>query len=130
MAHSAGRKPGRRSLRQRGFMLVESLVAISIVGTGILAAVVSLSTSSRATTQAREQATAAWLATSQIETIKAEPFIATPGTYPTVTPPEGFTITNTTSAFEGGDGFIQDVTIQVFRHGQLVSTIEMVKLNN
>ncbi len=111
-------------------MLVESLVAISIVGTGILAAVVSLSTSSRATVEAREQATAAWVITSQVETIKAAPYVAEPGTYPTITPPEGYTVTNTTSTFEGGDGFIQDVTIEVFRHGELISTVEMVKLNN
>ena len=84
--------PGGRD-RQRGFMLVESLVAVTIVGTGILAAVTSLSTSSKATIEAREGATAAWVVTSQIELIKASPFVAVPGAYPTVTPPTGFTVT-------------------------------------
>lgn len=129
-AQSAVQTHGRKTLRQRGFMLVESLVAVSIVGTGILAAVVSLSTSSQATIEAREHATAAWVATSQVEVIKAAPFVPVPGVYPTITPPAGFTVTNTTSSFDGGDGFIQDVTVSVFHNGELVTSIEMVKLDN
>ena len=110
-------------------MLVESLVAISIVGTGILAAVLSLSTSSTATVKAREGATAAWVATSQVELIKASAFVPTPGNYPTVTPPPGFTVQNSTTALPGGDGFIQDVTVQVFKGGVLISEVQMVKIN-
>ena len=124
------RKPARRTGRQRGFMLVESMVSIAIVGTGILAAVTSISTSSQATIKAREGATAAWVATSQIELIKGSPFVAAPGTYPTVTPPPGFTVQNSTTAFPGGNVFIQDVTVQVFKSGNLISTFEMIKIDN
>jgi len=111
-------------------MLLESLVGVLIIGTGILAAVVSLSTSSNAAAYARQNATAAWLGTSQIELIKSSAFVATPGTYPTVTPPTGYTIQNTTSAISGTDSFIQDVTIEIYRDGGLVSTLVMVKIDN
>lgn len=119
----------RGAVRQRGFMLLESLVAVAIVGTGILAAVASLSTSSTATLQARENATSAWLGTSQIELIKAAAYVPTPGTYPTVTPPTGYTIQNTTTSISGLDNFIQDVTIQVFKDGELISSVTMVKID-
>ena len=128
---SEPRKSKKRSaLRQRGYMLVESLVAVTIVGTGILAAVTSLSTSSLAVVEARENATAAWLGTSQVELIKASTFVAAPGVYPTVVPPADYTIQNSTAALPGGDGFIQDVTIEIFRGGETITTIVMVKINN
>ena len=123
---------GRRARRrpaQRGFMLVEAMVSLAIVGTGILAAITSISTSSIATTKARDGATAAWVATSQVELIKGSAFVPVPGVYPTVTPPPGFTVQNTTTTFPGGNGFIQDVTVEVFKNGQLVSTVEMVKID-
>lgn len=123
-------RDGKSALKQRGFMLIESLVAVLVVGSGILAAVVSLSTSSRATIYARDSATAAWLTTSQVELIKASPFVAAPATYPTVTPPTGFTVQNTTADFTGGNSFIQDVTIEVFKSGELIKSTEMVKLDN
>ena len=123
------KKAKRGAMQQRGFMLLESLVAVAIIGTGILAAVASLSTSSTATLEARENATSAWLGTSQIELIKDAAFVPTPGTYPTVTPPTGYTVQNTTTSISGLDNFIQDVTIQIFKDGELISSVTMVKID-
>lgn len=120
----------RQRIRQSGFMLAESLVATLIVGTGIMAAVASLSTSTKATTLATEGATAAWLMTSQVELIKSEPYVLAPGAYPTVTPPPGFTVQNSTTAFPGGGGYIQDVKVEIFKSGHLVSSVDMLKIDN
>ena len=123
------KKPAQRRTALAGFIMIETLVALAIVTTGIMAAVVALSTANRATDQATEGATSAWLLTSQVELIKSSPFVAPPGVYPTVVPPDGFTVDNSTAALSGGNSFIQDVTVNVYRNGELVESIQMLKVD-
>lgn len=119
----------RKAGKQRGFILAETLVAVAIIGTGILASMSALSTASLTTEKVKNDATASWIATSELELIKLSAFVPTPGTYTNITPPSGFTVQNTTSAFSGGDSFIQTVTVKVFNGSKELISIEMVKVD-
>lgn len=118
---------GARS--QRGFMMIEMMLAVAIVGTAMFAVVSSFSTSARASAHVQETTTAEWLATSQIELIRTSTFVVTPGTYPAVPSPAGYTVANATSAVTGGDLNIQTVTVTVTKSGEVVYTTSAVKVN-
>lgn len=118
---------GARS--QRGFLMIETMLAVAIVGTAMLAVVSAFSTASRTSSFVEDTTTAEWLATSQIEVIRTTAFVLTPGTYPAVSAPAGFAVANTTSAITGGDQNIQTVTVTVTKAGEVVYTTSTVKVN-
>jgi type II secretory pathway pseudopilin PulG len=109
--------------------MIETLVAIAILGTAVLAAVTSISTSTKVTGEASEKATAVWVAASQIDLVRASPFVLTPGTYPNVTAPPRYSVTNATSPYPGGDANIQLVTITVRKDGVVASSTSLIKVN-
>lgn len=114
---------------QRGFIMVETLLAIGITGTAILAVVMAFSTASKNAQFVDDVSTAEWLATSQIELVRAATFVATPGTYTNVAAPTGFGISNATSAVTGGDSNIQIVTVTVTEGGETVFEASTMKVN-
>ena len=114
---------------QAGAILVEVVVSASILATGIIAGLSAISTTSIATRIATEDSTASWIATSQADLIKSLPYVPTGGSYATVDVPTGFTVQNTTSAFPGGNAFIQNVTITVSSGGSEVFSLVMVKVD-
>lgn len=118
---------GARS--QRGFMMIEMMLAVAIVGTAMFAVVSAFSTSARASVFMQETATAQWLATSQIEFIRTAEYVNTPGTYENVPSPAGYTVANTTSTVTGGDSNIQTVTVTIAKSGEVVYTTSTVKVN-
>ena len=118
---------GARS--QRGFLMIETMLAVAIVGTAMLAVVSAFSTASRVSSFVEDTATAEWLAISQIEVIRTAAFVLTPGTYPAVSAPAGFAVANTTSAITGGDENIQTVTVTVTKAGEVVYTTSTVKVS-
>jgi Tfp pilus assembly protein PilV len=120
-------KPKNQS--QRGAFLLEALVAAAILGTGILAGLSAISTSAIATHHTTEKTTASWIATSQADLIRSLPYVPTGNSYTSVPTPTDFTVSNTTSVFPGGDGFIQNVDIIVSKNGNEVLRMEMVKVD-
>ncbi len=127
----AGRDKRRAQLSrpQRGVILLETLVAVAILSTAVLASLVAVSTTSIATEKVSEDATSSWLATSQIELIRESPYVSTGGTYPVVTAPAGYTVSNQTSVFPGGDDFIQNVTVTIVYGGETIYEETVVKVN-
>ena len=117
----------RPSRSQRGFVLVEALVALAIMGSATAATLASLSTGTLLTSRTALRGTADWLATSQANLVHEASFQATPGTYANVTTPTDFVIANTTSAIIGGDDQIQAVTITVTYQGLVLLTMEVLK---
>lgn len=114
---------------QRGAFLIEALVAAAILGTGVLAGLSAISTSSIATNHTTEMTTASWIATSQADLIRSLPYVPTGNSYTSVSTPTDFTVSNSTSAFPGGDGFIQNVNIVVSKNSNEVFRMEMVKVD-
>lgn len=114
---------------QRGFMMIEMMLAVAIVGTAMFAVVSAFSTSARSATFVQETATAQWLATSQIEFIRTAEYVITPGTYTTVPSPAGYAVANATSAVSGGDSNIQTVTVTITKSGEVIFTTSTVKVN-
>lgn len=114
---------------QRGFMMIEMMLAVAIVGTAMFAVVSAFSTSARSSVFVQETATAQWLATSQIEFIRTAEYVITPGTYTTVPSPAGYAVANATSAVSGGDSNIQTVTVTITKSGEVIFTTSTVKVN-
>lgn len=114
---------------QHGFMMIEMMLAVAIVGTAMFAVVSSFSTSSRASEHVQETTTAEWLATSQLEFIRTTAYVVTPGTYPAVAAPAGYVVANTTAAVTGGDLNIQTVFVTVTKSGEEVYSTSAVKVN-
>ncbi len=78
---------------QRGFSLLETIAAVFIMGTVVVAVVSVMGTSSRMSIRAQESVTLLRLVRSQIEAIQQSPFQQTPANYPAVSDvPEGFTV--------------------------------------
>ena len=114
---------------ERGFALVEALVAVAILGMTLVVFVAGMSTGLLATSQADRLSTAHELARSQMEYTKNDAFSAAPFTYPTVTPPATFTVTSVASAISGGDANVESITVSVSKDGVPVFSLEGYKVN-
>lgn len=78
---------------QKGFSLIEQIVAVGLVAVVVPAMVVLLSGLVRQAATSGAAVDMLILARSQLESIKAEPYLNRPKAYQTVSPvPEGFTI--------------------------------------
>ncbi len=119
----------RGKLRQSGVILIETLVGISVISTTVLAGLVALSTASIATKQVDEATQGAVIAVSQLELIRTLPYVATGGSYTSITPQPGYAVANTTTAYPGGNSDIQNVTVTVSFAGETVQEQTIVKIN-
>jgi hypothetical protein len=134
------REYARRGLRQRGVILIETLVGIAVISTTVLVGLMALSTASIATQQVSDGSTAGWIIVSQVERINTENYVSTIGTnvYPTpdISSAPGFTVQNVTSTYPVLAGTptpspagIQVVTITVSKGGEVVGEKQIVKVN-
>jgi type II secretory pathway pseudopilin PulG len=118
---------------QRGIGLVETLVAIAILGVGVTAFVTDLSAGSIAVNVQNENTLAQGLAQSQMEAIKAAPYDKTGKSYLPVEAPENYTIEISTEY--PGDGkadkqkSLQQVSVTIKHHDNSVLTLEDYKVN-
>jgi type II secretory pathway pseudopilin PulG len=118
-------KVRRGIFHQAGFGLVESLVAVAIAGTAVVALLGSLSSGSMAVNIFYEKSTAENLAAAQMEYAKSQPYQATPVSYDTIESlPPGFTVTAEATAIGGRDSYIQKLTVKVYREGRQVYSLE------
>ncbi len=83
---------------QRGFTLIETIIAVAIVGSAVIAVVAVIGSSARSSARGRESVTLLQLARAQVETIQQSPYQSTPSAYPTISPiPEGFSVSFTST---------------------------------
>lgn len=120
--------PGARR-RQLGFVMIEAVVALAILGTATTAMLSSLSIGAQLSNSTTLRGTADWVATSQSNFIYDAPFVLTPGVYAAVNAPDGYTVSNQTAPVIGGDDAIQNVTITVSFDGKTLLTTEIMKVN-
>jgi len=114
---------------ERGVTLVETLVAVGILGMALVMFLGGLSTGLLTTAQADRLSTAHELARSQMEYTKNTAYSAAPYTYPTVTPPTGYGVTSAASTITSGNANIELVTVQVTKGGAVVYSLEGYKVN-
>ena len=114
---------------QSGLGLVETLVAVAILGTSVVAFVVALSTGSIAVGEQDEEVVVQGLARSQLEYTKSYTYNPGATTYPTITAPTGYSLDVAVSSVPGADTNIQKITVTVSRDGQDVLTVSDYKVN-
>jgi type II secretory pathway pseudopilin PulG len=117
---------------QRGIGLVESLVAIAILGVGVTAFVTDLSAGSMAVNVQNENTLAQGLAQTQMEVIKAAPYDNTGRSYLPVEAPENYTIEIAAGYPAGEKGSMQEslqqVSVTIKHNADSVLTLEGYKV--
>jgi len=114
---------------QAGVGLVETLVAVAILGVTLVTLLAAISTSSRGVAITEERITAENLARSQLEYAKSEPYLTAPASYATVTPPAGYTVSAEATSIPEGDSSIQKITVTVTRSSVTLLTVEGYKVD-
>jgi hypothetical protein len=109
--------------------LVETLAAIAILGTAVVAFTTGLGAGSIAVGEHDGIATAQGLAQSQVEYTKSYPYSPGAATYPLLAAPDGYSLDVSVGAAPGGDADIQKITVTVSRGGEEIIQIEDYKVN-
>ncbi len=113
---------------QSGFGLVETLVAVALLGTAVVGFVTALSTGSLSVREQDQEITAQRLGQNQFEYIKSQGF-SPAGSYSLISVPSGYTLNLSVAGVSGADADIQLVTVTVLRSGNSVFEISGYKVN-
>ena len=123
------------SKKEKGFSLIEVVIAMLILGIVAAALLSGLATASRAIYIADERATAESLARDQMESVKKQAYLVG-GAYDIIDPtspeygyPATYSITLTANPLAGALGGIQEITVTVSHHGDPKFTLVDYKVN-
>ena len=114
---------------QQGIGIVETLVAVAILGTSVVAFVISLSTGSLAVNELDREAMAQGLAQTQMEYTKNYAFIPGAATYPVLDAPDTYTVSVGVQPVPDADTNIQKITVTVEKDSVSICTISDYKVN-
>jgi type II secretory pathway pseudopilin PulG len=114
---------------QIGLGLVETLVAVAILGTSVVAFISGLSAGSLAIREQDRTAVTQGLAQTQLEYTKSYAYNPGAVTYPTVAAPPGYSISVGVSAVPITDTNMQKITVTVSHESAATVTIEGYKAN-
>lgn len=122
---------GKRLLKrgERGVTLVEAIVAIAILGGGVLTLVLTMSGGALAVRENDQQSIAQGLARTQLEYVKNCPYNAGATAYPAVSAPDGYSIAVRVSTVPGANNNIQKITANITRDGVVILTAADYKVN-
>ena len=124
--------PGTR--RESGLTLLETLVALAILGTIVVIFLGGIIGTTKAASVADEQTTAESLAQSQMEWAQNVTYIASPTQYTPSPIPGGkdylsYSANITATPVNATDNGIQKVTVTIRRSGKLIYTLEDYKVD-
>ena len=112
---------------QKGMGLVETLVAVAILGTSVAAFVVALSAGSLTVGEQGKEAVAQSLAQTQMEYTKGEPYAIT---YPALAAPASYSVSVNVFSVPGTDiADIQKITVTILNDGVNLLTVSDYKVN-
>jgi prepilin-type N-terminal cleavage/methylation domain-containing protein len=111
---------------EKGFSLIEVLIAVGLVGLMAAAFLMAIATASKAVLLADERTTAESLAKSQIESIKEQEYDAT-GLYLPISTPENYEIVYPIDFMPLEDG-LQKITVTIMHQDKVVFTLEGYKV--
>ncbi len=114
---------------QRGLGLVESLVAVAILGVAVVGFVLALSTGTIAVREGEREFIAQNLVQTQLEYTKGYPYDSLATTYPTVAAPEGYTVSVGVSSIPDTDTDIQVITVIISTDTEEILKVEDYKVN-
>jgi type II secretory pathway pseudopilin PulG len=114
---------------QKGLGLVESVMAVAILGVAGVAFVTALSAGSIAVGEHKEEAIAQSLARSQLEYTKGYTYDSEATTYPALDTPADYSLSVTVSSVPATDTDIQKITVTVSRDEQEILTVADYKVN-
>ena len=121
------RWPDGGRLGERGGLLLEAVVSITlftIVGTAVLS---GLSTAHISSARFESQSVAENLARNQMEHLFSLPYEPPPSSYPGVATPQGYTVTATVVEYVPGDPLIEKVVVEVLQGGRSVLVLETLR---
>ena len=118
-----------RAQDQTGLGLVETLVAVAILGTFVVAFDVALSAGSIAVAEQDEAVVAQSLVQTQLEYTKSYPYDPEATAYPAVDTPEGYTISVGVTSVPDTDADIQKITVTVSLESETIITVADYKVN-
>jgi type II secretory pathway pseudopilin PulG len=120
----------RRRHGEDGVGLVETLIAVGILGLALTVLLAAVSTGSLAVTRTEERVTAENLARSQLEYTKSQGYLTPPASYLTVTPsPGGYDVAVDAASIPGTNSGIEKITVTVSRDGKTLLLVEDYKVN-
>ncbi len=114
---------------QAGLGLVETLVAVAILGASVVAFVGALSAGSIAVGEQDDEVVAQSLARSQMEYIKGYTYDPSASTYPAIAVPADYSLSVAVSPVPGADSSIQKIIITILKGGQALLTVADYKMN-
>lgn len=113
---------------QRGALLAEALVAVSVFTLMGSAVMTSVSATSAAAERMRTTADADSIASNQMTAVLTTPYIDPPFTYVPITPPAGYSVTAEALEFVPGDTYIAKIVVKVYKDGQFILKLESLRL--
>ena len=113
----------------RGFTLVESLVAIAILGVSAATFISDLSSGSLAVQTLDEQDNCQQLLQTQMEVIKAAAYDPAGNSYTRVAVPDGYTLNVAVNSQIYTNNHIQKITLSVYYNGNLCGTLDNYKVD-
>lgn len=117
-------------MRQAGFGLVESLLAVAILGSTVFMLLGGLSTGAVSVGILQEDIVAENLGRTQLEYTKSLPFNDAPFSYQSVEiVPEGYSVTTEATPVSNRDANIQRLIITVYHGDRSVYVLEGFKVN-
>jgi type II secretory pathway pseudopilin PulG len=119
----------RRYRSESGVTLVEAVVVVAILGGGVLTMILTMSGGALAVSENDEEVTAQSLARTQMEYIKNCAYDPGATTYPTISTPDGYSISVGVSVVPDTNTNIQKVTANISRDGTLIMTVTDYKVN-
>lgn len=124
--------PGRVMKGDKGFVFIETIVALALLGIIAVVLLSSVGTATKATMVADEQVTAESLARSEIEYIKGCDYQYSATEYPidsTLDIPGSWSVGTTVEAISGRGDDIQKVTVTVQRGGESELSVVTYKVD-